>query len=276
MSLVIFTDLDGTLLDPHTYDHSPASTALAELNRREIPLILCSSKTAAEILPLRKQIRNEHPFIVENGGGIYIPKNYFSRLPFSTRGKGSFLVISLGPSYNELRQALDGVAQRCRLSVRGFHQLTAQELADESGLSVGKARKALRREFDLPFRILGATNRVEELEGEIRRRGLSLTRGGRYFHLSGDNDKGRAVAKLIESYRIKYGAHVRTIGLGDSENDLGMLREVDLAVVVPNPYSSAPLEVPAVRLAPAPGPEGWNEAVLSLLREVERDGGVPQ
>jgi predicted mannosyl-3-phosphoglycerate phosphatase (HAD superfamily) len=46
--IVIFTDLDGTLLDDSSYSFEPAHEALAEVRIRKIPLILCTSKTRAE------------------------------------------------------------------------------------------------------------------------------------------------------------------------------------------------------------------------------------
>lgn len=66
--LLVFTDLDGTLLDHHTYSWQPARPALERLDGLKIPLILCSSKTSPEMLGLRAELGNRHPFIVENGG----------------------------------------------------------------------------------------------------------------------------------------------------------------------------------------------------------------
>ena len=75
--LVLFTDLDGTLLDHDTYTAEPALPALDIISRRHIPLVVCTSKTAAEIQKLRDSIGNSDPFISENGGGIFVPENYF-------------------------------------------------------------------------------------------------------------------------------------------------------------------------------------------------------
>jgi HAD superfamily hydrolase (TIGR01484 family) len=98
--LIIFTDLDGTLLDYSTYSFEPALPALQLLKERDIPFIICSSKTKKEIEYYRKKIGNNHPFISENGGGIFIPKGYFMfevqnsynppSPPFSKGGLGGF------------------------------------------------------------------------------------------------------------------------------------------------------------------------------------------
>jgi len=80
MKKIIFTDLDGTLLDSDTYSYEKAKIALQLLKKRRIPLIFCTSKTRAEIEFWRDEVGNYDPFISENGGGIFIPKDYFSCL----------------------------------------------------------------------------------------------------------------------------------------------------------------------------------------------------
>ena len=267
MLKIILTDLDGTLLDHQTYDYSPARPALAQLKEKNIPLVLCTSKTAAEVLPIRAELENEDPFIVENGGGIYIPNSYFSTIPFETRQIDHFLVISLGRPCSELQEALVRISDENGWAVESFLQMTASELAEKSGLSLPQAVRSLQREFDLPFRILSQNYSQRQLEDEVQRFGLRVTQGGRFFHLSQDGEKGVAVAQLIELYQINHGGPVESIGLGDSRNDLSMLRKVQVPVIIPNPHSMAPLtdELPAAQKAHAPGPKGWNDVVLSLL-----------
>jgi len=69
--IIVFTDLDGTLLHPRTYSFEAAMPALKLIKEKDIPLILCSSKTRAEIEVYRKKLDNQHPFVSENGGGIF-------------------------------------------------------------------------------------------------------------------------------------------------------------------------------------------------------------
>ena len=54
--LIIFTDLDGTLLD-FRYSYKEAVPALNLIRKKNIPLIICSSKTRAEI----EKCRNLYP-----------------------------------------------------------------------------------------------------------------------------------------------------------------------------------------------------------------------
>jgi len=104
--LVLFTDLDGTLLDADTYRYDAARPALERLREHAIPLIICTSKTRAEVEPLRRKLENQDPFIVENGGALYIPDGYFKApLPGSSRRDG-YQVIEMGLPYPRLREGL--------------------------------------------------------------------------------------------------------------------------------------------------------------------------
>lgn len=67
---LVFTDLDGTLLDHETYSFAPAAEALAALKARGVPLVLASSKTAAEIAELHRALGlGDTPAIVEKRRG---------------------------------------------------------------------------------------------------------------------------------------------------------------------------------------------------------------
>ena len=57
---VIFSDLDGTLLDSQTYSFQAAEPALLALRKQGTPLVLCTSKTRVKVWRDRLHIR--HPF----------------------------------------------------------------------------------------------------------------------------------------------------------------------------------------------------------------------
>src|SRR5215211_6339369 len=96
MHTVVFSDLDGTLLDHETYAFDAARPALDRVERDGIPLVLCSSKTRAEIEPLRAELRNRHPFVSENGGAVFIPAGYFPFDVDDVEPRGDYLVVKIG------------------------------------------------------------------------------------------------------------------------------------------------------------------------------------
>jgi len=275
--LLVFTDLDACLLDEETYRYDEARPALEALRRASVPLVLCTSKTRAEVEPLHRELGLHEPFVFENGGGLCFPPGARGwRAPVVRRGGGAF-VVPLGTPHPALVAAISAIADETGLALRGFSSLTAEEVAAATGLSPEAARRAALREFDEPFLI--EDSHGPDAEGAVaeaaRRRGLRVTRGGRFHHLTGPVDKGGAVRQLLALHE----APVVSIGLGDSANDLTLLQAVDRPVIVPRPDGSADetlaAALPGAARAPRPGPRGWSEAVLQLLEEsgVSAEGG---
>lgn len=268
---VVFTDLDGTLLDHDTYSCAPARPALEKLRVLGIPLVVCTSKTAAEILELRTAIGNADPFISENGGGVFIPYRCFPFAVSAGRAAAGCHVVELGTCYNELCAALGEIMRETGLCLRGFSMMEPDEVAELCGFSLWQAALAKQRDYDEPFVLARPEDDGPAAQAALAaaagRLGLRVTRGGRFFHLTGANDKGRAVGMLRELFARRYGC-VYAVALGDSANDGPMLRQADAAVLLRKKDGSwdAAARGDAVRLAAA-GPAGWNEAVMGLLKE---------
>lgn len=263
--LVIITDLDGTLLHPITYSFEEAMPALDLIRERGIPLVFCSSKTRAEIEVYRKRLDNGHPFISENGGGIYIPAGYF---PLHGPGdqREEYEVISLGSPYEEIRKRFAAMRERLGIVVRGFGDMSIEEVSGLTGLTVEEARLAKQRDFEEPFIFPDKPEDrfLREIEGE----GLRWTQG-RFFHLMGDHHKGRAVHILRRLYERRDGP-VITIGIGDSLNDLPFLVAVDRPVLVKKESGmhDGRINIPNLVRTEGIGPAGWNEAVMRLISEL--------
>ncbi len=261
--LVLITDLDGTLLDDG-YSYQPALPALEALQRLHIPLVLCTSKTCAEAKAFRLRIGNRDPFIVENGGALYIPENCFPLDLNALIHRGGHAVIEFGQSYPELLQCLHQAAAESGCTVRGFQQMTVEEISLSCKMPLEAARLARQREYDEPFEILSGDPR--RLIAAIEKRKKRCTRGGRFYHILGANDKSHCVNLLIHYYQRAFGP-ITTIGLGDGPNDAGFLKLVDVPLVMKSPASEELLTaVPHARLCPGNGgPADWNAAVLSAL-----------
>jgi mannosyl-3-phosphoglycerate phosphatase len=260
--LIIVTDLDGTLLHPRTYSFEAARPALERIRQKEVPLVLCSSKTRAEIEVYRKRLDNGHPFISENGGGIYLPLGYF---PFHTSPdqRNGYELISLGVPYEEIRKRFAAMRDRLGIAVRGFGDMSVEEVAALTGLTFEEARLAKQRDFEEPF--IFPDKPDDRFLGEIEGAGLRWTQG-RFFHFMGDHHKGRAMNILRRLYEQRDGP-VTTIGIGDSLNDLPLLLSVDVPVLVKkeNNRHDARIDIPGLVRTEGIGPAGWNEAVIKLI-----------
>ncbi len=269
--LVIFTDLDGTLLDRNTYSFEPAQSALHLIRQKDIPLVLSSSKTRAEIEFYRRKLENGHPFISENGGAIFIPKDYFSfRFPYD-RETDWFFVLELGIFYPRIIDVLEWIKKETGVLIKGFTDLTEKEISSLCGLDLKEAALAKKREYDEPFIIEGGGKEVELVKEKIEEKGMNYAWGGRFHHILGKNDKGKAVEILKELYENQFFS-IFTVGIGDSLNDLPMLSVVDRPVFLKG-EDSVSLEVLSpiqnFTIINGAGPQAWNEVILNIVNELE-------
>ncbi|MBN2109594.1 MAG: mannosyl-3-phosphoglycerate phosphatase [Methanosarcinaceae archaeon] len=269
MRYIVFTDLDGTLIDHNTYSYDAAKPAIVELKEKGIPLIFCTSKTRAEIEVYVRELGSSHPFISENGGAIFIPRDYFDLDYPVSKTEGDYDVIELGTSYDTLRHVLLNIRTHENMDIIGFGDMDDEDVSKDTGLDIGSARLAKMRDYDEAFILKGDENTAGRLKEKIREHGLNYTRGGRYWHILGDNDKGKAVNLLAGLYRREYG-EIRTIGLGDSLNDLPMLQAVDVPVLVQkhNGEHDPRITDPGIMRVAGIGPVGWNIAIKEIISSV--------
>lgn len=269
-STIVVTDLDGTLLDHHNYSFAVARGALKRLRRSGIPLILNTSKTRAELKMLRYQLRNYHPFIVENGSAVCAPKAYFGAPPADTEVLGPYDCRLFGVHYQQLLRQLDVFRPRYRFT--GFSQMSASRLSELCGLGIGPARRALNRDFSEPLIWQDSERALLSFQRELQSCGLSTLQGGRFLHVLGRADKGLSLEWLRQVYSQRDGSkRIRVIALGDSDNDIAMLQAADVAVVIRSPAHPPPEFNTSARLVTSEreGPRGWADSIHALLDDLE-------
>jgi mannosyl-3-phosphoglycerate synthase len=272
---VVITDLDGTLLDSQNYSYTLALDAIRKLQGMDIPIVFCSSKTRFEQEVYREELGINTPFIVENGGAIYIPKDYF-RLPFSyDRIIADYMVIEFGTAYQELRHKLKGALESAyrqieannlgELVLNSFGDMTVEEVAKETGLGLKMAALARQREYSETLTIKGSRRAVEVVLDEIKKAGLLCMFGGRFYEVTGGNDKGRAVKTLLELYKMSYG-NVMSFGIGNSVNDFQLLSQVDSRMLVQQPDRRwSRMNISGLYKIRGVGPDGWSKAIEMVV-----------
>ncbi len=259
--LIVFSDLDGTLLDHENYDWSPARPALERLAASEIPVILNSSKTVGEIRAIREKLGNRSPFIVENGAAVVIPANCL--------GWTKDEVLSFGASRDEVMAKLHALREE-GFKFQSFSDMSCAELSQLSSLTEEEAALAKDRAATEPLLWKGDEESLAVFKARLKEKGLRLVQGGRFLHAMGTFDKADGVRFLLKKYREQQPTDkLISIALGDSPNDQHMLEQADVAVIVKGVQSESvvlPSQSRAIRSI-KPGPAGWNECVLNLLIE---------
>ncbi|TYL47541.1 HAD-IIB family hydrolase [Marinomonas sp. IMCC 4694] len=269
-TLLLFTDLDGTLLDHHSYDFQPAEAALRSLKTFGIPCIINTSKTFVELISLRQALEHQDPFIVENGSAVYIPKHLALRSDDALEDCGDFWRKSFGPHRDQLI-ALTNDKQNSFQFTR-FSDMTCQELMSITGLNEENATQAMQRDFSEPMLWVDSDSALNVLRAELAPFDVQIQKGGRFAHLMGKEcDKAHAMMWLKGLYQKQSNSNsnIHTIALGDGENDIGMLRQADVPVVIRSPAHTPP-KVPNrsdAWLTESCGPEGWAQAVNVWLKQ---------
>lgn len=273
MKWIIYTDLDGTLLDFTTYSYEVTQSTVAQLSELDIPVIFCSSKTRAEQEVYRSALHLHLPFIVENGSAILFPEGYFDLHDLQElqdveiNQVDGYTVIALGAAFRQIRSAIEKARAEVGIDVKGYADLTNKQVMQLTGLSAEAAKRAAQRDYSETL-LEGVTpsegwtlfvSKLDEL-------GLQCVSGGKFHTVMGKgSDKGKAVQLLTSLFRKKYG-EIKTVGLGDSANDLPLLEAVDVPFLVQKPSGEwETVQNPKIQKIEAIGPQGWNLAIHSLL-----------
>jgi mannosyl-3-phosphoglycerate phosphatase len=274
--LLIFTDLDGTLLNQEDYSFDAVLPVLKKLRDLNIPVIPVTSKTRSEVEILRQQLQLCDPFIVENGSGIFIPVNDHRFLVSEAEVWGNYHLLRLGFTYEEARQKIKQVEQQLNQELKGFGDLSEAEIQALTGLPDSEVKLAKAREFTEPF-VTPKNTAPESIEQAVFSLGDRVVVGDRFSHLIGGNaGKGKAVTLLVELYQNS-GREIVTIGLGNSPNDLGMLEVVQHPIILPGKKGIHPgLAGRDWPVASAVAPEGWAQAVTTILSHFQVYDKSPQ
>ncbi len=267
---IIFTDMDGTLLDHNTYSHAEAESMLGQLKAANIPVIPTTSKTFAEVIILREQIGLTGPFIIENGAAVYIPDDFFKQNPVNSQWKNGYWVYQFCSEQQYWLSLLKQVENHFSGCFTHFSAMSTEEIVDATGLTFIEAERAATRQFSEPVLWKSDEQRKQQFINALISVGASPLQGGRFIHVSGDCNKGMALEWLMaELSRQLPDATYESIALGDGQNDVAMLEAAYYSVKILSPVNKLPVltKQKNVLTSTKTGPVGWSESLTQILKE---------
>ncbi len=265
---LIFTDMDGSLLDHHNYHFDDAVPTLKALSDLQIPVMPVTSKTQAEVELLRDNLHNAHPFIVENGAAVFIPVGYFKTQPADTEERDGYWVKAFVEPRKKWQQLIEHMRPRYAGEFKTFTDAGIDGIIAMTGLNVHAAARAARRQFGEPLAWQGNGNLKQQFIEELQQAGAHILEGGRFMHVSGDCDKGRALQWLTEVFQnAEPDKTMLSLAIGDSQNDQAMLERADYALLIRSPVHPLPVvnREQNLTISTHTGPKGWAEGVNQIL-----------
>lgn len=252
--MIIFTDLDGTLLNHHSYDYQAVLPVLERLKSFQIPVILNSSKTLSELDEWQTKLELNTPMIAENGGVMRISSN-----------QEPYKKVQLGVSYEHIRSVLKHIRVEFDWQFEGFGDWSLADVMNHTQLHSKQALKAIEREASEPIIWLDTDENLSAFKACLAQHQLTLKQGGRFYHVMGHHDKATAMKVLLNQFYDVPTSQV-VVALGDSENDRDMLDYADYAIVIPNNPNKV-FDYPSYFKITQTAPEGWLEAMEKLLAQ---------
>ena len=251
--ILVFSEVDGVLRDPSAGSLAPAAHILAELAGEEVSVVLCSSKTRAELEQIQQELGIRHPFVCENGGALFIPPAYFDFAVPHAREIAGYQAVEFGRPYAEVVDALHRTADQTGVEILGFSDMSVDEVAHECEVTLLQARLAKLREYDEPFRIVDPSPKARaRLLKALTATRLQYSRLGHLDRVGGVVDR-RVVMKLLCSLVRRTTESLVTVGLADPRVEGNLLRFADHGVPVPDDYETVPSALDVV---------SWAEAII--------------
>ena len=260
--IIIFTDLDGSLLDKQTFKFDVIENYFRELILEGIIIILNSSKTEAELIDFNKRNNFNLCFISENGSSIHNLDLINKKFPNQ---------ISLSRSYDKIYKTYnENVSLHLKRKIKLILKLDAKEQQKILGLPLDKLSLALKRMHTIPIQFNG--NEIEKniFTKTICEIGLSAQSGGRIINIGDDTNKFKAMSKALSLISKEIDDEIVTIGVGDNHNDIEMLKHTDYPCLVKNEsFNASLIDIDNLIKSIEPSPEGWADVIKTAIQKIK-------
>lgn len=264
-NILLFTDLDGTLLNKDSFDYTDASILLRNCIKEGIKIIPNSSKTELELKEFCKDASLPFVFICENGAcihGLDKINNKLKKKIILSRTKDEVFksfISKVDKNLNEL----------CCF----IHNLPLEEQIKILGLPKDKISNALNRKYSIPLIFKGGIKDRKKLNEQVKSLNLKMQDGGRILNLGDNVSKGQAMNLFVKKLSKLTNKKYVLIGVGDNDNDLDMLDSCDYPCVVKNGLTKN-IHKKKYLHSRTEAPFGWVEVVKLTLEKIRNNKGM--
>ena len=271
MTLLIFTDIDGTFIDNDTFDEGLNTKTVSELEQAQHLVVFNTSKTFDEVNYFQKKIKTSLSFICETGGGIYLANDH---LRTTESSRGAYHVLYESRKINEYKDQIKfEINKDYREDLTFFDNLSVEEQSSLSGLSGHDLELASRRDFSILIKWKSTKSKYDEFKLFLKKFKLNLITGGRFSHICSEHDKGKATKLFIDQTKNFFKkSNIVTVAIGDSKNDYEMLDIVDFPCIVKSPNNyllQDSLNSKNITFSDNQAPTGWIECIEKVVTKIK-------
>lgn len=257
---LVATDIDGTLLNPDRVVGDSTRKAIAELQRRGIPVVLVTARPPAMITAIHRDLGLTSPIIASTGAVVYDPVHLRAVAHHPIPKQIALQVIaairSVDPTLNVGADLVDEwhvdrVDDRVQRRIAGGMVPVTGGLEQTVPVSAKEVTA-------LSFRVIEARPAVE---AALSRAGLDrhlyiTSAGGIVDMVANGVNKGAALRALASIMGIPM---EQTLALGDDENDIPLLQAAGLGVAMGNALDE--VKGVADTVTGANSEDGWAAAI---------------
>ena len=263
LKTLIFTDLDGSLLDRDTFKFDEIKDYLKKLLSKGIFIIPNTSKTEKEILEFNNELGSNLPYISENGAAINGLDLLNSNLPKE-------LILSRDKN-NLINIFKKTVPENLQNKCKWLSEMDKKKQSLIFGLEDEKLKMALDRKYTIPFIFEGNKKEKNRLFKIVKNKGLGLQEGGRVINLTDKVNKAKALQVFVRFFK-KNNKEVKTIAVGDNYNDLDMLKTSDFPCLVFNDkFTLDEIPIKNLIITNKPSPVGWADVIKMALAKINKN-----
>jgi len=222
----------------------------AALDHAGIPAVWLTSRTRLQMDEPRRKLAHSHPFIAEDGCGVFLPEGYFHLRPQTSPSHpqkaptvrlGRFTCLPIAEPQPAASDALEALSAETGLSVVPLRSLPSRELAQNLALPSREADLARQRDFDELFFFAGGT--AEDAAAFLsagERRNIQLRQRGVLWSLAVGANIRRCIRELSKLYDRALRSHARSVALVTPSSSSALFEACDHAILLRDVAKSHP------------------------------------
>jgi len=103
----------------------------------------------------------------------------------------------------------------------------------------------------------------------MKNSGLTIQTGGRIMNICDNVNKSIAMSKALQLIRKQLDDEIITIGVGDNENDIEMIKMTDYPCLVKNEnFDSSLINIDNLIKSNELSPQGWSDVIKTALQKI--------